>query len=125
MQIVRALPLEMDNALILQCVFVTGSDATGCLVIIQLNFVDEADNMNIRLTRENMHICAIKVVNLTNSSTYINEILGFDIESDGSIGTLPVPGELVWNASELNCSCDHIEEDTTSEYQTYSLSRLC
>ena len=60
---------------------------TGCLVIIQ--FVGEADNMKISLAREGMHICAMKVLNLTNSVTYINEILGFDIESDGSIGTLP------------------------------------
>ena len=116
MQIVRAIQLE-DNKVMLQCIFVTGSDASGCLVMLYL--VGDAENITVKLAKEGKHICAMKVVNLTNSSTNINEILGFDIESNGSIGTLPIPGELnMWNVSQTNCaSSDQIEpeENTASK----------
>ena len=99
----------------LQCVFVTGSDAIGCLVTLHL--VGETDNTTVKLTREGMHMCVMKVLNLTNSSVRIIEILGYDIESNGSIGILPVPGELSWNVSPLNCeSSDKMEEDTRSKH---------
>ena len=112
---VLAVLLEDGNAVMLQCVFVTGSDAIGCLVVLQL--VGEADNTIVRLTRKGMHKCAMKSVTLTNSSSQISKILSYDIESNGSIGTLPVSGELSWNVSLLNCkSSDKVEEDTQSKY---------
>ena len=114
MQIVRALPLEEDNAVMLQCVFVTGSDATGCLVVLQL--VGEADNTIVNLMREGMHMYVMKVENLTKSSACISEIFGYDVKSNGSVGTLPIPGELSWNVNVRNClSTDEVEDGTTSE----------
>ena len=114
MQIIRAIQLEDDNAVMLQCIFVTGSDASGCLVVLHL--VGEAENTTIKLTRKGMHMYVMKVLNLTKSSARISEILGYDIESNGSIGTLPVTGELSWNVNLLNCkSSDQIEENTTSK----------
>ena len=98
----------------LQCMFVAGSDAFGCLVVLQL--VCEGRNITVKLTREGNHVmCVMKTVNLTKSSACISEFFGYDIESNGSIGTLPVPGELSWN--QLNCrSSDKLKEDTPSKY---------
>ena len=84
------------------CVF-TGSDATGCLVKILL--VGEADNT--KKGKACTTSCAMKI----NSSTYNMEILGFDIESNRSLGALPVAGEFVQNVSQLNCSSGHTEKD--------------
>ena len=120
---ISAVPLEAGNAVILQCMFVTGSDAIGCLVVLQ--FVGEADNITVNLTREGMRMydTAMKVVNLTKSSVCISKILGYDIKSNGSVGTLPVL-DLSWNISLLNCkSSDKVEEDTSSEY--FSMPRIC
>ena len=98
----------------LQCVFVTGSDAIGCLVVLHL--VGETSNTTVKLTRVDMHMYVMKGLKLTKSSACISEILGYDIESNGSIGTLSVAGELSWNVSLLNCeSSDKMEEDTPSE----------
>ena len=80
---------------------VTGSDASGCLVV--LHFVGEADNITVKLTREGMHMYVMEVLNLTKSSACISEIFGYDIEYKASIGTLPVPGELSWSVNLLNC----------------------
>ena len=113
-QIVRALPLEEDNVVMLQCMFVTGSDAIGCLVVLQ--FFGETDYTTVNLTRKGMHMYVMKVENLTKSSTCISEVLGYDIESNGSVGTLPIPGELSWNLNVQNCvSTYQVEDDTTSE----------
>ena len=95
--------------------FITGSDAIGCLVVLHL--VGETDNTTVKLIREGMHMYVMEVLNLTNSSECISKILGYDIESNGSIGTLPVPGELSWSVNLLNCKSVHqMEKNTASEY---------
>ena len=99
--------------MMLKCMFVAGSNAIGCLVVLKL--VGEADNITLNLTREGNHIMYVmKAVHLTKSSACISEIVGYDIESNGSIGALPVPGELSWDVSLLNCKSD-MEENTPSE----------
>ena len=106
----------------LQCMFVTGSDAIGCLVVLQL--VGEADNITFNLTRKGNHMCVMKTVKLTKSSMCTSEIFGYDIESNGSIGALPVPGELSWDVNLLNCnSSDKMEEETTSEHVFISMQK--
>ena len=114
---VLAEQLEDDNTVKLQCMFVTGSDAIGCQVILQL--VGQAGSSTENLTRENTHTSAMKVVKLTESSTCISEIFAFDIDFNESVGSLPIPGKLLWNVSSINCKTrDKVEENsnTSSEY---------
>ena len=58
--------------------FIPRSDAEGCMVVL----VGELDNTIVNLTRDND--CTIKTLSL---STPLSDVFGFDIESDGSVGT--------------------------------------
>ena len=98
----------------LQCMFVTGSDAIGCLVVLQL--VGEADNIMFNLTRKGNHMYVMKAVNLTKLSACISDIFGYDIEYNGSISVLPAPGEISWNVLNCSSSIDHIKKNTPSKY---------
>ena len=117
-QVVRAVQLEDNHTFMLQCLFVNGTDAVGCLVVLQ--FIGDANSTSENLKREGMDMCAMKVVNLTKSTAGIREIFGYDIESNGSVGTLAVPGELFGNVSLLvNCGLsDEVKENTPGEHCT-------
>ena len=117
-QMVSAVPLEDDHTLMLQCLFVNGSDAIGCLVVLQ--FKGDANSTSENLKREGVDMSAMKVMNLTESTACIREIFGYDIESNGSVGTLAVPGELFGNVSLLvNCgSRDEVKENNPGEHCT-------
>ena len=115
-QVVRAIQLENDNSLMLQCMFVNGSDAIGCLVA--LHSLSEGDSTTVKSTREGMHMYAMKVVKLTKSTVCVYESFGYDTESNGSVGTLAVSGELFRNVSVLpNCSSSGtVQENIPSKY---------
>ena len=70
----------------IQCEFITDSNAQGCMVVL----VGEFGNTTVNLTRNSTHAVML--------NTIPNDVFGFDIESDGSIRMLPVPG-VVRNAS--------------------------
>lgn len=86
-----------NNAFTVQCDFITGSDAEGCMVML----VGEFGNSTVTLTRSNNS----QVFNATHPLSCYHEVLAYDIESDGSTGTLAVPGLLVRNSSRTE-SCD-------------------
>ena len=65
----------------IQCDFISGSDARGCMVVL----VGEAFNRTVNLTRCATYSSAI--VNVSYQLSCFREVLGFDIESDGSIST--------------------------------------
>ena len=69
----------------IRCEYISGSDAKGCKVML----VGEADNVTVILNRDDQ--CTIKNIQLSSKLLYV---LGYDIESDGSIGTLPVIGRI-------------------------------
>ena len=74
-----------------KCEFVTGSDATGCMVIITGPVA-----YHINLTR-NVYTCtnsATTIVTLEHPLSSYTGVEAFDIESDGSIGSLAVPGKI-------------------------------
>lgn len=81
--------MEDSNAVVIQCHFVTGSNALGCMVVL----VSES-NATFLLKRSTP--CRVEYLNETNliSSFYNVIVYGYDIESDDSIGTLAVPGQL-------------------------------
>ena len=76
-----------------ECVFISGSDAEGCLVIL----VGDFNNHTLNLTRTNNS--AITRVNYYVSC--YKEVISFDIEGDGSVGTVAVPGEIQGDFSDL------------------------
>ena len=110
-QMVRAVQLEDDHTLLLQCLFVNGSDAIGCLVVLQ--FKGDANSTSENLKWKGMDMCTMEVVNLTESTACIRGIFGYDIESNGSVGTLAVTGELFSNVSSLTV-CESHEKDQHS-----------
>ena len=86
---------------IIQCEFVAGSTASGCMVVLT-GFVA----YHVNLTRNpNTNLATITVTLEYPPSCYTG-IEAFDIEADGSVGTLAVPGQL---AGRLETPCTTIE----------------
>ena len=80
------------NGLIVQCTFIHGSNAQGCMVTIELG----NDSVSVNLTHKNT-LCLkgevdFKLPVVTSGST---KVLGYDIEHDGSISRLAIPGKIV------------------------------
>ena len=69
-----------------KCMFVNGSTARGCMAVL----VGQPDNVTVNLTRESQN-CAMGT---TNSSENTTGVVGYDIESDGTVGMLAILGEL-------------------------------
>ena len=100
MQNITASRLDDTNNFMLKCVFVSGSNARGCMIVL----VSAFHNTTVNLIREGSCISSTSTVDVTTIlSSNICEVFGFDIESDGSIGTIAVPGGLLLNVS-LSCS---------------------
>ena len=76
------------DAFVVQCDFITGSNAQGCIVVL----VGEVDNVTANLS--NLEQNYLKVLTISHPLSCYHEIFAFDIESDGSVGTLAVPGVL-------------------------------
>ena len=92
MQRVVATLSNGTNASTLQCQFITGSDATGCMVVLTSGNSQKAQ---YNLTRNQSKISEILNVSLEHPPSCYTGVQAFDIESDGSVGTLPVPGQLM------------------------------
>ena len=90
-QVVTATLMEGVNASIIQCEFVAGSTASGCMVVLT-GF--EAYIVNLNLTRNISTNAATTTVTLEHPSSCYTGVEAFDIESDGSVGSLAVPGQL-------------------------------
>lgn len=73
------------------CHFLTGSDALGCMVIL----IGQSSNHTMKLMKRSADIVHTEELKLENKSlSCYDRIVAFDIESDGSVGTLSVPGHL-------------------------------
>ena len=94
-QMISAVPLSDTNKFMLQCNFAIGSDARGCMVII----ISGCGNMTKNLTRLNnrLHIMITLTLNVSQALNCFTGLFGYDIESDGSVGTLSVLGEIAIN----------------------------
>ena len=87
------------NAFVVQCDFITGSNARGCMVVL----VGEYDNITANLS--NLEENSSKVLNVSHPLSCYHEIFAFDIESDGSVGTLAVPGVFKISNPSNTTSC--------------------
>ena len=97
---------ENDNGsvpgmVLVQCDFIPGSDAQGCMVVL----VGESDNTTVNLTRSGTLLTACTIQCLPITTTIVN-VFGYDIEFDGSVGTQQVPGtSLVTNLTDSYSLC--------------------
>ena len=91
---------------IVQCDFISGSDAQGCMVIL----VGESDSTTVNLTRSGTLLTACTVEHLPITTSLI-KVFGYDIEFDGSVGTQQVPGTLsVMSLTDSYLQCQPNEE---------------
>ena len=81
--------IEGANASTIQCEFITGSNATGCMVALT-GFVA----YHVNLTRNQSTDLTTSIITLEHPLSCYTGVEAFDIESDGSIGSLAVPGQL-------------------------------
>ena len=78
------------DTFVVQCDFITDTNAQGCMVV----FVDEFGNITRTINITNS--CIMEIINSTDPLSF-HEVFAFDIESEGSIGTLAVPGVIISN----------------------------
>ena len=92
------------------CEFIAGSDAQGCVVVL----VSKHENITVNLTRSN----GSSVKMLPCQGLNFTHVFGFDIESDGSIGTVPVAGEItVKDEYDPNCPSGGLKTPSFSKLQ--------
>ena len=86
---VKVTLIEGTNVSTIQCEFITGSNATGCMVVLT-GFVP----YHINLTRNPSTNLTTSTVILEHRPSCYTGVVAFDIESDGSVSSLAVPGQL-------------------------------
>ena len=117
-QVVKVTLIEGANASTIQCEFIAGSDATGCMVVL-IGFVA----YHVNLTR-NVNTCtnsAITTITLEHPASSYTGVEAFDIESDGSVGSLAVPGQL---GGRLETPCAPIQTSTSNNTTYHCIKGL-
>ena len=75
--------------------------------------VRELYNTTVNLTGSGLCL-TIKIDNLTHVLSQSTDVFGYDIESDWSVGTLPVPALILKNGSDLiSCVLDEMNLSST------------
>ena len=100
MQEVVATLFKGVNASTIQCKFVSGSNASGCMVVLTS---ENRHGAQYNLTRNQSTTSAILSVTLEHPSSCYTGVEAFDIESDGSVGSLAISGQLKVH-SEAPCT---------------------
>ena len=73
------------------CDFIAGSDALGCVVIL----VGEVTNTTVMVDRDDINgVGVASTEQLPLPLGCYRDVIAFDVEVDGSNGTFPVPGTL-------------------------------
>ena len=88
------------EAITVKCMFVNGSTAGGCMVVL----VGQSDNVTVNLTRDDLSVTGIFNDTHLLQNACITRVVGYDIESDGTVGTLAIIGEL--SNDTLTCPSD-------------------
>ena len=81
--------LDGQHSFIVECEFIPGSDAQGCLAIL----VGELDNVTVNLTRSSSS--KVGTVEVANVPSSYFKVVAFDVEHDGSVATLSIPGDII------------------------------
>ena len=88
-QVLIATLMAGVNTSTIQCEFIRDSTATGCMVVLT-GFVA----YHVNLTKNPNTNSTTLTVSLEHPPSCYTGVEAFDIEADGSIGTLAVPGQL-------------------------------
>ena len=99
---VHAVPVENQNTFMVRCHFMEGSDAQGCMVVIQSTYKNETVNI---IRKYHVDDIAEVKVNVAEPTSCYHGVYAFDIEYNGSVGTLAVPGQLVKDSSKEERLC--------------------
>ena len=91
MQRVVATLFKGVNSSTIQCKFILGSNAAGCMVVLTSENRHEAQ---YNLTRNQSTTSAMLTVTLEHPPSCYTGVEAFDIESDGSVGSLAISGQL-------------------------------
>ena len=88
----------------MECDFISGSDADGCVVVLVSS--GEVDNTTLNITRQsNSSNIAETEFELPSPLYCYSEAYALDIEADGSTGTLPIHGVLDHTGANADESC--------------------
>ena len=90
-QSVQAVEMNVMGMVRIHCSFLIGSDSGGCVVVLE---GENITNATIVLTREDDRQDVVITHLLPHPLSCYFHVFACDIESDGSIGVLPVPGML-------------------------------
>lgn len=82
-----------------QCTFVRGSNAQGCMVTL----VDDNDGVSLNLTRSKASLCIEAEFKLPGIVSDYGAVWGYDIEDDGSVGSVAVPGTIAHENISTAC----------------------
>ena len=103
-----------DNKVIatVQCVFIMGSNARGCMVVLKSLYGKESQI----LTRNKTTNLAMSTITLNYVQSCYHGVEAFDIESDDTVGSLAVPGMIYMrrdNTKDIDVLCSSL---IASEY---------
>ena len=110
-----------------RCDFITGSNAQGCMVVVVVGSEQSNQTMEFNLTRQmNTSSASADIGNIDNEMVII--IFAYDIEEDGSIGQVAVPGSVnISNVDKYLGSCSSrnklsklMEKDDSLTYDLWS-----
>lgn len=104
-------PCHAIGVLRVQCEFIKGTDAKGCLVLL----LGKDSNHTMKIMRTTSDATQTELVRVKYSLSFYHDVIAFDIESNNSIGQLPVPGYLENNAE--SCLPLTTETNGSGKYQ--------
>ena len=111
-----------DHMIRIQCDFMLGSSAKGCMVIM----LGEFDNATVNLTRgSNGSSEAVTHHKLAYSLSCYNESYALDIEADGLLGSLSLPVIIMSEGTMLPAECSLNEEASVQSERIYSYVNGC
>ncbi len=93
-----SLCLEENTTYSIQCSYISGSNARGCVFIL-VGGVEGVANITGIINRTSSEGVRIEVPNISN----YRKMLAFDLESDNTTGTLPVRGSIKTSFFHVPC----------------------
>ena len=100
----------------ISCNFMTGSEALGCVVVL----VGEVTNTTVILKREDANGGGVVITELPYPLSCYYDVIAYDVEANGSNGTLPVLGTLV-REIDTRIKCSQTKE-TPLQGEKYNLT---
>ena len=111
------IPADDRSLIRVQCDFITGSNAQGCMVVFVGDF---NETLNLTRSENASDVSETYMFNLQYTISCFEKVLAYDIERDGSIGSLAIYGVLhiVNNAGSLEdrkCLSDTSKQHSISK----------